>query len=358
MSKYNTNDPEAAAIRKKIEKLQSMGREAVLYDVISKEDVELYELANDVKLPEDYVWFITNVGNGGIWEGDWRFYPLDLDGSGFLSEGLPNYKIGQEKFAFEVLDTGCGSGIGLMLQKEHFGEIAYTDEGRAFYHPIPLHGFKEFYLKWLDEACLGYDRIGFESTPHGTIEEHLEQYQKDPDIELLRSIWLKVNPQCAAKQFLSDVHCAFVTETKNGNKVMLARILVKAGYEDAFSVFSAIFRPENYETIVWEMHDSLPYFEKWLNAEGVIADAPKYYPMLVEIMKYYETAKERKYFEYCFAMTVMNPAFRAEDIIGFLTSDDAEIVKCLALVYQDTIRERVGKYIDEAKKKYDKMKEN
>lgn len=61
MSKYNTNDPEAAAIRKKIEKLQSMGREAVLYDVISKEDVELFELANDVKLPEDYVWFITNV---------------------------------------------------------------------------------------------------------------------------------------------------------------------------------------------------------------------------------------------------------------------------------------------------------
>ena len=55
MSNYNTNDPEAVAIRKKIEKLQSMGREAELYDVISKEDVELFEFVNDVKLPEDYV---------------------------------------------------------------------------------------------------------------------------------------------------------------------------------------------------------------------------------------------------------------------------------------------------------------
>lgn len=357
MSKYNTNDPEAVAIRKKIEKLQSMGREAELYDVISKEDVELFEVVNDVKLPEDYVWFITNVGNGGIWEGEWRFYQFCLD-DGFLFEGLPYHKKGQEKFAFEVLDTGCGTGIGLMLQKEHFGEIAYSDEGLAFYHPIPLHGFKEFYLKWLDEACLGYDHICFESTLHGTIEEHLEQYQKNPDNELLRSIWLKVNPQCASKQFLSDVHSVFVSETNPENKVMLARILAKARYHDLPSVLKAIFRPENYEIIVWEFYFEMDYFQKWVEAEGVMKDAAKYYPLLVEIMKYYETAKERKYFKYCFEMTVMNPEFKAEDIIGFLTSDDAEIVKCLALVYQDNIRERVGKYIDAATIKYEKMQES
>ena len=104
----------------------------------------------------------------------------------------------------------------------------------------------------------------------------------------------------------------------------------------------------------------MDYFQKSVEAEGVMKDAPKYYPMLVEIMKYYETAKEREHYilERCFEMTVMNPAFRAEDIIGFLTSDDAEIVKCLALVYKDNIRERIGTYIDEAKIKYEKMQES
>lgn len=78
MSKYNTNDPEAVEIRKKIEKLQSMNPAIEIYDVISKEDVELFEFVNDVKLQEDYVWFIANVGNGDTWRnGEYRFYPLE-----------------------------------------------------------------------------------------------------------------------------------------------------------------------------------------------------------------------------------------------------------------------------------------
>ena len=75
MSKYNTSDPEAVEIRKKIEILQSKNPAIKLYDVISKEDVELFEYVNGVKLPEDYVWFITNVGNGGTWrDGEYLFF--------------------------------------------------------------------------------------------------------------------------------------------------------------------------------------------------------------------------------------------------------------------------------------------
>lgn len=357
MSKYNTNDPEAVEIRKKIEKLVSLNPEIEIYDIISIEEVKRFEAENDIELPNDYVWFITNVGNGGKWyNGEYQFYPLEK--TYFSYEGLPDYKTGREKYSIDILSKGCSYSIGIILSGVHYGEISYDGDGLAYFHSIPLHGFKEFYLKWLDEACLGYDNLNFERRLSGTIEEHLEQYISNPDLELLWSIFSKVNKQCTTKQFLSDVHNAFVSETKNENKVMLARILLKAGYEDPFSVLSAIFRPENYEHIVWEMHHSLPYFEKWLYAEGVIADAPKYYPMLVEIIKYYETAKERKYYEHCFDMTVMNPLFKEEDIIGFLTSDDPEIVKCLESVFKDNIRERVGKYIDEAKKKYQKMQES
>lgn len=365
MSKYNTNDPEAATIRKKIEKLHSINPAIEIYDVISKEDVELFELENDVKLPEDYVWFITNVGNGGTWivgNGDtwrddvWRFYPLCR---GFCWEEKPRFKKGKEKYSLEVLSTGCTYGMSIILAGAHYGEMAYDFDGMAAYHPIIVHGFKEFYLKWLDEACLGYDEDDFEFRLYGTIEEHLEQYRKNPDTGLLWSIYSKVNRQCASKQFVSDVHSIFVSETNNENKVLLARILIKTGYEDLFSVLSAIFIPENYERIVWELHDTMQYFTEWLNAEGVMEDAPKYYSMLVTIMKYYETAKERKYFKDCFAMSVMNPLFKAEDILGFLTSDDEEIVKYLAVsVYQKNIQNRVGTYIDKAKIKYAEMQKN
>ena len=361
MSNYNTSDPEAVEIRRKIEKLQSMNPAIEIFDVIAKEDVEMFEFANDVKLPEDYVWFITNVGNGGTWrDGEYRFFPFDIN-NGLLCAELPNRQKGREKFAIDVLENGCTYFYGLFLQGEHFGEVFLSNyDYKVQCTLIPLQGFKDFYCKWLEEACLGYDDDFFEYTLHGTIEEHLEQYQKNPDTDLLASIYNKVNRQCASTQFISDVHKAFVSETNNANKVLLAKILLKAGYDDPFSVLSAIFIPENYETIVWELHDTLQYFAKWLDADGVMEDAPKYYPMLVTIMKYYETAKEREHYilERCFEMTVMNPAFRAEDIIGFLTSDDAEIVKCLALVYKDNIRERIGTYIDEAKIKYEKMQES
>ncbi len=86
-------------------------------------------------------------------------------------------------------------------------------------------------------------------------------------------------------------------------------------------------------------------------------DSQKYYSMLVRIMKYYETANKREYFEECFEMTVMNPLFKANDIIGFLTSDDEEIVKYLAEDYHSQeIGDRVKKYIENAQIKYEKIK--
>ncbi len=354
MENYNKNDSEAVAIRKKIEELASINDEIEIYDIISIEEVRKFETENDIKLPDDYVWFITNVGNGGTWcDGLYRFYPLEK--TYFSDEELPYYQRGEKKYSIDILSTGCSYSIGLILKGEHFGEISYNGDGMAYYKPIQLHGFKEFYLKWLEESCLGYDELSFEYRLYGTIEEHLEQYKNTPDINLLWSIFSKINKRCATKQFVSDVYSVFVSETENENKVMLAKILIKSGYEDTFSVLNAIFIPENYETIVWELYSSI----KWLDAEDVMDDAPKYYSMLVKIMKYYETAKERKFFSYCFNMTVMNPKFKEKDIIGILTSNDEEIVKHLAIsVYQKNILNRVGKYIDEAKIKYKKIKGN
>ena len=156
MSKYNTSDPEAVEIRKKIEMLQSKNPAIKLYDVISKEDVELFEYVNGVILPEDYEWFITNVGNGGTWrDGEYHFFPLDLDDADFYFEGVQHFQYGRDTYSIPVFYAGCTYSFGLILKGEHFGEISYNDMDMhmAYYEEKLPHSFKEFYLNWLEEAC-------------------------------------------------------------------------------------------------------------------------------------------------------------------------------------------------------------
>jgi len=81
----------------------------------------------------------------------------------------------------------------------------------------------------------------------------LEQYRENRRI-------LYGTDAYASDQFISDVHSVFESEPRNENKVLLARILIKSGYEDSFSVLKAIFTPENYDTIVHELYFSLNYF--------------------------------------------------------------------------------------------------
>lgn len=362
---YNRNDPEAAAIREKIAYLAAQHAELQIYDVIPIEEVRKFEAAHQIQLPEDYVWFITNVGNGGTWQpftgAGWSYYFYPLEKAYFSDKAdddetlLFDLESDEKQFSLDILSTGCSYSLGIVLKGEHRGEITHNGDGRAFYNPVAVRGFKELYLKWLDEECRGYDISSFEYRLYGTVEAHLEQYRQQHDLDLLRNIFSKINKQCATPKIISDLYAAFVAETENDRQVMLARILIKAGYQDACAVLKRIFSEENYEAVVWELHASLHYFSKWLDAEGVMKSAGKYYPMLVKAMHYYETAENRKYFKYCLPMTVMNPRFDENDIKGILTSDDPEIVKYLAVsVYQKNIKSRIGKYIEAAKQKYQK----
>ena len=157
----------------------------------------------------------------------YRFYPLGY--AGFSCEELPGHYMGMEKYSLPVLSTGCTYGMSIILEGEHFGELAYDADEMAAYRPMIVHGFKELYLKWLDEACLGYDGYGVENRQYGTIEEHLEQYRNNRDIALLRAIYSKVNSKCATVQFASAVRSTLKSE-KNKNKEnreLLIRILEK-----------------------------------------------------------------------------------------------------------------------------------
>ncbi len=353
MEQYNRNDPEAVSIRKKIKQLQKMNENIVINDVIAMEDVRNFEVQQNIKLPQDYVWFITNVGNGGTWDDDGRpFY--SLTDTYYSSEALPGHKKGEERFALDVLSKGCTCSLGLFLKGEHFGELSSDDEGLAYYHPYRVHGFKEFYIKWLDEALLGYSSFNVERRHYGSIEENLEEYKSCHDIALLYSIIQKILRPSGLEQFTQDVHDCFMSETTNENKIVLMHILEKLGYVDMFSLLNEVFIPENYDTIISDIYFRLYFSEKW-DLDKIVDDAGKYYDMLVSIMNHSESVKDRKNFEYCFEMTVINPKFQAEDIIGILTSDDEEIVKFLATsVSQKALLDRVGQYVEMAKAKYHK----
>lgn len=362
MPKFNTQDPEAVEIRRKVAAIGS-----VLNDVTTIEAVRAFEAEAGVKLPEDYVWFITNVGNGGIWKKwggfEYKFNPLNTSGFAYYAEGygFPNGK--EEKYALRVLEEGDAYYFGIILTGEHYGEISDVAEGIDAYYcgDKTVHNFKELYTAWLDDAYRGYDDIGFDRRHRGSAEELFDKYLDSKDIGYLKSIFLKINKKSASKEFIQRVHTEFLSESDNAKQVSLCDILMKSGFDDPLSLIKRIFRPENYEKIIWYLGDNyLSYFKDWVRSDEVMDGAEVYYPMLVEILKYFNTLDEfdTYLFDQCFSMTVAKPLFDEKDIMDVLTSDNklvSERISYFDFHCNKTVVNRVRKYIDRAMKKSDKL---
>lgn len=360
MAKFNTQDPEAVEIRRKVAAIGS-----VLNDVTTIEEVRAFEAEKGVKLPEDYVWFITNVGNGGIWKKwrgfEYKFYPLTTGGFAYYAEGydFPNGK--EEKYALRVLSEGDAYYFGIILTGEHFGEISdIADSEYAYYNgDKTVHNFKELYTAWLDDTYNGYDDSGFDHVLRGTVEELFDKYLESRDSKCLFSIFSKINKKSASREFIQRVHTEFLRETENAAQVSLCNILMKSGFDDPLSIIKRIFRPENYEQIIWYLGDDyLSYFKDWVRSDEVMDGAEVYYPMLVEILKYFNTLDkfDTYLFDQCFSMTVANPLFDEKDIMDVLTSDNKLVVKQISYFnshYNKTVENRVKKYTDLAMKKRD-----
>ena len=365
--KFNTQDPEAVEIRRKA---AAVGAE--LYDVTTLEAVRAFEAEAGVKLPEDYVWFITNVGNGGTWNNtgifEYEFYPLTtVDDAWFAyyaeGYGFPNGK--KEKYALGVLDEGDAYCLGIILTGEHYGEISdIADYYYAYFNgDKSVRNFKELYTAWLDDAYNGYDDDAFDRRLRGTIEELFDRYIDGREDECLWSICLKVNKKAASREFINRVHNEFLRETDNSKQVRLCDILMKSGFDDPYSVINRIFRPENYERIIQYLGDSyLSYFKDRVRSDEVMDGAEVYYPILVEILKHFTTLPELPFedfsFKKCLNMTVMNPKFNENDIIEFLNSNDELTIKRLSRVYEDTVKSRIGRYVDAAREKKARLRKN
>lgn len=364
--KYNTNDPEAVAIHKKMEQLKKFGN-VEIYDIISIEEVRKFEEENNIKLPDDYVWFITNVADGcrsPSGSHDYRyncgFYPLEK--TYFSSEYIEadNWEdcSGEEKFSLDISSTGCTGSYGIFLKGEHYGEISDNDEYLAYYSPKKVHGFKEWYNLLLDETLLGYDPSHFDERISGRIEDIIDSYRQNHDIFYLHSVYWKTGWDCRrgviTKKCMNDIYDVFSNETIPENKKSFFHIFINIRYPDMFSVIEQIFVPENYGTIAFYLDTIGGIYFKNGNFEnhsfiknGVIENADRYYPMIRKMLDYL-SENESKDFKYAFRIAVMNPEFKASHIEDISNRDF--VMKYISGLCNDELKKRIDPYYTQAKK--------
>lgn len=311
--KFNTNDREAVKIRRKV---AAIGME--LYDVTTLEAVREFEAEAGVKLPDDYVWFITNVGNGGTWQlhANIPVIPLTtVEEARFVSS-----EDGEEKYALCVIDRDYDYYFAIILKGENYGKICDVKEFEATYSPDSHShdSFKELYTAWLDHAYRGYshDQL-FDRCRRGAVEVLFYEYQECGDIDYLRDIYLKINHRISAL-FYEKLRAEFIGETDNDKKVLLCNILINAGCCDPLSLLKQIYRPENYEIIIWR------FMETFKCDKNIRNNKPEYYPMFVEMLKDLNTRPnfDTFKFDHCLEMTVKNPDYNEADIIDVLTTDN------------------------------------
>lgn len=360
--KYNTNDPQAVAMREKMERLKNYG-DVEIFDVISIEEVRKFEEENNIKLPDDYVWFITNVANGckssckGHNVYDYRyscgFYPLER--TYFSREDIEDSD-GEKKFSINISSKGCTGSYGIFLKGEHYGEISVNDEGVAYYHPKRVHGFKEWYNLLLDETLLGYALSRFDERISGKIEDILKSYKQNHDIFYIRSILWKLDcgyrKSIITKKFMNDIYDVFSNETIPKNKKVLFFILTAIGYPDIFSAIEQIFIPENYGTIAFELNTTDGIYFKNIRYidKGIVDGAGRGYPMIRKMLDYF-AENESGYFEDAFRVAVMNPEFKASDIENIPNRDF--VTKHIGGLYDEILIRRTEPYYTQAKNKAD-----
>ena len=365
MSRYNTSDPEAVRIRRLMGYAQKKFRftDLCFYDVISEEEVGLFERENGIRLPEDYKWFITNVGNGGMWgdeNGSWRFEKLEDTFICRLKDS--SEKIVCQKYALAVLSTGCSYYTALILTEENFGGITFTDGYNASEpRPLAVHSFKEYYTKWLEELCMGYDRTGFESRGFGTVEEELHKYKQSGDTEYLRDILSKVKFGALKEKTVRKLLVQFFAEKGYDNKRLLMCILSQLRYKGAMNIFREVCEPGYYADIVRSLYFGYRYVvNDYLRGYHAMDGAEQFYPMLVELAHSGELTKDARdrrdcsMLHYCLEMLLYNPLFRLEDIEDILSSEDERITCDVARLsaVRCQLSEETRKYIEAARERH------
>ncbi|MDI9312286.1 MAG: SMI1/KNR4 family protein [Limnohabitans sp.] len=194
---------------RKLIHLNPEGEYGYIKDALTEDEVLEFEEKHNIKLPEDYRIFITNMFNGGV--GPEQIMPLDfwdsvhntvyLDSLGnklnepflLISEWKENYDNDDdddddENYEYNsiingtirVCHIGCGNFIFLVVNGAEYGNL-WIDDRASNDEIVPLNGklnnrinFETWYNEWLDKEIEYYENLSLISKPKNLDTEKIE----------------------------------------------------------------------------------------------------------------------------------------------------------------------------------------
>ncbi|GKX67654.1 SMI1/KNR4 family protein [Inconstantimicrobium mannanitabidum] len=228
-----------------------------LKPTISEKEVSEAEKKYNFRLPEDYFWFITNVGNGGAGP-YYGLKPFKVDNIEYLAslgkETLLSPMKSQEEYdnfiekyeecdddEYDELESelwqgllylgtqGCTLNMNIILSGENKGKIMYGDYDR--HRPVFAYGnsFIEWYECWLIETAKGYDMTWYGGKMPGDEKELINKYLtcKD-DIKLkIQILFSMMKFEKVSSETLNILYEHYCTTTNEDERLELFKRLVR-----------------------------------------------------------------------------------------------------------------------------------
>lgn len=314
-----------------------------LNPVLPLEDVQAYQEKYHVELPSEYVFFITEVGNGGAGP-YYGIYPLNIDEPGVENVGAPfitshlteNQWVGKlqpicgedredcsdalyeqieaeiQRGTYAVGTQGCTYESIVVVSGPEANRIFYIDVGWN-YENVPYDTgmtFLEWYENFFLEIIAGNRMDSYGTRIIKTEQELIEAFEYTEDLEQRKSIldsfvrFLKPKPETI--QFFHELS----EDTFAGEKLALL--------------------------LLYDTEEGLGLFEHLLAKNPVAALAnsmlvpkdrlPEFYKTLLDLLYTIENGSEKKY-RYLSLHDILLyrleecPQFRAQDILMFLEKD-------------------------------------
>lgn len=170
-----------------------------LNPVVSLEDVRKFEKNNGITLPEEYVFFITQVGNGGAGP-HYGITPLNINSidknlsltpfaridmtekewNDYLDDDYDDDYDDTNNFEHGVLEVGyqgCTFVTWLVITGNDKGNIVYADLNMDTNKPYFVHmGFLEWFEGWFEEMLKGYSIYNYGYVYNGSQKEIIEKF--------------------------------------------------------------------------------------------------------------------------------------------------------------------------------------
>lgn len=311
---------------------------------IDAQTLRAAEKENGFTLPEDYFWFLSEVGNGGAGPN----YGLYAFGSHEQEEEFPylssepvlepkDSKEAYERFVAPYKDAPDGKppktlwqglltvgtvggtcDMMLVVSGPDRGRILHVDRDldRPYYSPDA--SFLDWYARWLEEAAAGYDMSHFDSRIGGDADELTARYPIADDTEKGQILQAMFKFPAVEEPIVRRLARLHIQEENPVLKGYLMRHLYRFHYGKADSLLHDALKDERYRlqalVALWGRYccDREPQPEEW-------------YQDVLESLQ--ETAKEpdTTAFRMGLDLVTQSPCFRMEDLEPFIASGTEEL---------------------------------